>query len=240
MAEEGGHTVAVIMRATAAAGTHRLTIQNKNSAPSEAVLSVSYRRLRVLPPAGKQARYPAQELTVIHATETGKPGGREPIQWKLLTNLAVDSLAAAVEKLSWYARRWKIEVFHKVLKSGCRAEASLLRDAERLVRLVAVFCVVAWRAFWLSMAGRAEPQGPPALALTAAECRVLDRLIPAKPVIGAEESTLSAYLTKVARLGGYLARRKDPPPGFMVLWRGLCRLMDIQTGVQLGPGGICG
>ena len=239
VADTDGHTVAEIMRGTAAAGTHRLTIQNKDGAPSEAVLSVSYRRLRVLPPAGKQARYPAQELTLIHATETGKPEGREAIRWKLLTNLAVDSLAAAVEKLGWYARRWKIEVFHKVLKSGGRAEASLLRDAERLVRLVAVFCVVAWRVFWLSMAGRAEPESPPTLALTAEECRVLDRLTPAKPLVGTGARTLSAYLTKVARLGGYLARRKDPPPGFMVLWRGLCRLMDIQTGVQLGRG-TCG
>lgn len=52
--------------------------------------------------------------------EGGAPSDRDPIDWKLVTNLPVYDLAAAVEKLEWYAMRWKIEVFHKVMKSGCR------------------------------------------------------------------------------------------------------------------------
>lgn len=66
----------------------------------------------------------------------------------------------AVEKLRWYACRWKIELFHKVLKSGCRAEAARLRTAERLTKLIAVFSVIAWRCFWTTMIARAAPQGP--------------------------------------------------------------------------------
>ena len=217
-----------------ARAAYRLTLRTRDGRPSEALVDLRYRRLRVLPPIGKQKRYPELTLTVIHATETGKPEGREAVNWKLLTDLPVTNLAEAVEKLGWYARRWKVEVFHKVLKSGCRAEESLLRSSERIVRLIAVFCVVAWRVFWLSMVGRADPQAPPALVLTAEECRLLDRLVAAKAIVGAEEHTLASYLTKVARLGGYLARSKDPPPGFTVLWRGLGRLLDIQMGVALG------
>ncbi len=41
---------------------------------------------------------------------------------------------------------WKIEVFHKVLKSGCRAEQSHLRTAERLTNLFAIFCIIAWES----------------------------------------------------------------------------------------------
>jgi hypothetical protein len=63
-------------------------------------------------------------LTVIHADERGAPKGREPIRWKLLTNLPVNDLSAAIEKLNWYAQRWKLETYHKILKSGCRAEQS--------------------------------------------------------------------------------------------------------------------
>ena len=73
-------------------------------------------------------------MTVIRATEIGKPEGREPVDWKLLTNVPVPSLKAAREKLDWYALRWKIEVFHKILKSGCQAEDSLLRSTERIVK----------------------------------------------------------------------------------------------------------
>ncbi|MFS8981554.1 hypothetical protein PO002_45695, partial [Cupriavidus necator] len=100
------------------------------------------RRITVLPPIGKQRRYPALRLTVIHAIERGAPAGRKRIEWKLITNLPVTTRRQAVEKLDWYALRWKIEVFHKILKSGCKAEDSMLRTADRLANLIAVFCVL--------------------------------------------------------------------------------------------------
>ena len=81
-------------------------------------------------------------LHVIHAHERGTAKGRERIEWKLITDLPVTSRAEAIEKLEWYAARWKIETFHKILKSGCKAEDSKLRTAERLLRLLAVFCVL--------------------------------------------------------------------------------------------------
>ena len=98
--------------------------------------------------------------------------------WKLITDLPVDSHDDAVEKLCWYAMRWKIEVFHKILKSGCRAEQARLGIAERLVRLLTVFCILSWRVFWLTMLNRTEPDLEPALVLTEIEIKVLDRLIP--------------------------------------------------------------
>ena len=105
-------------------------------------------------------------MTVIHADERETPAGREPIRWRLLTDLPVDDLPGAIEKLDWYAQRFKIETFHKVLKSGCQAERARLRTAERLTKLLAVLCVVGWRVFWLTMANRATPEAPPEVALT--------------------------------------------------------------------------
>jgi hypothetical protein len=97
----------------------------------------------VLPPIGKQKQYPPLELMVIHAQERGAPVDRAPLQWKLITNLQVRSKADALEKIDWYAMRWKIETFHKILKSGCRAEDSRLRTADRLTNL----CILSWRIF---------------------------------------------------------------------------------------------
>src|SRR4051812_8775167 len=71
-------------------------------------------------------------------SEAAEPQGRTRINWKLATDLPITSVDEAVEKLRGYACRWKIELFHKVLKSGCRAEAARLRTAERLTKLVAV------------------------------------------------------------------------------------------------------
>jgi hypothetical protein len=76
----------------------------------------------VHPPIGKHKKYPPLLLTVIHAWERGKPEDRKPICWKLLTDLPVEDLDSAIEKVVWYSQRWKIETFHKVLKSGCRVE----------------------------------------------------------------------------------------------------------------------
>ena len=88
----------------------------------------------------------------------------------------MDDLKAATGKLDWYAQRFKIETYHKVLKSGCRAERAGLRTAERLTNLLAVLCVVAWRVFWLTMTSRATPEAPAEVALTEAEVEILDRL----------------------------------------------------------------
>ena len=133
--------------------------------------------IRVLPPIGKQKRYPALTLTVIHAEERGTPKNRKKIDWKLITDLPVRSRADAIEKLEWYALRWKIEVFHKILKSGCKAEELKLRTAQRLANLISVFCILSWRVFWMTMLNRSASDASPDLALTEIEIALLDRLV---------------------------------------------------------------
>jgi hypothetical protein len=232
LAGDGDHTIADEMEKVAVKGLHRIDVRDSNGDPDEAVLEIRYRKIRVLPPVGKQKRYPALTLTVIHAEERGTPKNRNKIAWKLITNLPVGSRADAIEKLEWYALRWKIEVFHKILKSGCKAEESKLRTAQRLTNLVSVFCILSWRVFWMTMLNRSAPDAMPTLALTATEIAVLDRLVNDKPQ--ARRKMLSHYLIKIARLGGYLARANDPPPGNTVMWRGLSRLTDIMLGAMVG------
>ena len=86
------------------------------------------------------------------------------------------------------------------------------------------------------MLNRTAPDAPPEIALTNGEIRVLDHLVPDTVKSRRARKTLSHYLTKLARLGGYLARASDPPPGNIVIWRGLSRLTDIQLGVEIGAG----
>ena len=112
------------------------------------------RQIRVLPPIGKQKRYPALTLTVIHAEERGAPKTRKKIEWKLITDLPVQSRQDAIEKLEWYALRWKIELFHKILKSGCKAEELKRRTAQRLAIPISIFCILSWRVFWMTMLNR--------------------------------------------------------------------------------------
>jgi hypothetical protein len=234
LAGDGGHTIADEMEEVSVKGLHRIEVRDDRGEPDQAVLEIKYRKIRVLPPIGKQKKYPALTLTVIHAEERGTPKHREKIHWKLITDLPVQSRTDAIEKIQWYARRWKIEVFHKILKSGCKAEESRLTTAQRLTNLIALFCILSWRVFWMTMLNRSMPDAPPTLALTEVEITLLDQLV--KDRNSPRRKTLGHYLIKTARLGGYLARANDPPPGNMVMWRGLSRLTDIALGATVGAG----
>jgi hypothetical protein len=231
LAGRGGTTVARVMARQPVRGVHTVGVRDAHGSVGTARVAVRFCRVTVHPSPAKRKRCGPPSLTAITATERGRPADREAIRWKLLTDLPVDDLAAAVEKLDWYSLRWKIETFHKVLKSGCRAEQARLRTAARLTNLLAVLCVVGWRVFWLTMAARAAPDAPPEVAFTPAEVALLDRVAGDPPA--AAGRTVAHYLQVVARLGGYLARAQDPPPGNMAVWRGLARLADLILGHEL-------
>jgi hypothetical protein len=196
LAGDGNHTVVDDMAKAKVRGRHRFEIQDANGNLNTAVLEIKFEELQLLPPIGKQKKYPSLELTVIHAQGCGKPKNRKRIDWKLITDLPIKSFADAVEKLQWYALRWKIEVFYKILKSGCKAEDSRLRTAERLVNLVSIFCIVSWRIFWMTMLNRADPHALPNLALTATETCLLDHLVRDKGEPSERKST-SRYIVKI-------------------------------------------
>src|SRR3982751_1780577 len=238
LAGDGRHTIADEMGEVAVQGLHRVEVAGEDGKAGQTSVELRYRRIHVRPPIGKQKRYPALDLTVIHAQERGRPEGRAAIGWKLITDLPVHSPEQAIEKLGWYGRRWQIELFHKILKSGCRAEQARLRTAERLVNLLALFCILSWRLFWLTMVNRAAPEASPRLALTEGEMCLLDRMA-GRPSNRSPPTTPSNYLTQIARLGGYLARASDPPPGNTVMWRGWSRLMEIKLGAAI-VGATCG
>ena len=227
--DDGDCTISEQMEQVRLNGLHRLEIQDKNGNSSVVTLELRYQRVRILPPLLKRDRYPELDVTVIYAQERGTPSGRDPIDWKLMTDLPIHSKADAIEKLDWYASRWKIETFHKILKSGCRTEESRLRAADRLVNLVAIFSILAWRIFWMTMLNRTAPDLPPSTVFSDVECQLLDHRLPdRKPHSGPRH--LSLYITKLARLGGYLARNDDGPPGNIVMWRGLSKLSNLLEG----------
>jgi Transposase DNA-binding/Transposase Tn5 dimerisation domain len=232
LAGTGNTTVGRKMKRVPVQGTLQIEVLDAKRRPTQVTLQLRYSQMTVRPPIGKHQVYPPLSLTVIHAWENRKPIGREPIYWKLLTDLTVDTLESAGEKVHWYSQRWKIETFHKVLKSGCGAENAKLRTADRLTNLIAVFCIVAWRVFWLTMVNRTNPNTTADVVFTETEKEILNHLVgtPERPA----PNKLSKYIVALAKLGGYLARKNDGPPGNTVLWRGMTRLTDVSLGVEIG------
>jgi hypothetical protein len=78
----------------------------------------------------------------------------------VLTTVKTESFEDASQRLIWYGRRWGIEVYHRTLKSGCRIEDRHLHDVDCLEPCLAIDIVVAWRVYWLTMAGRQAPDTP--------------------------------------------------------------------------------
>jgi len=229
----GQYTIAQQIRQTPCRGTHPIKLPRDKGEAAKVVLEVRYGPMQVLAPVNKRKRFSPMDLTIIHAKEQEPPQDREPIEWTLITNVEVVSLEQAVEKLNWYTQRWKIETFHKILKTGCKAEEAKFESAGPLNNFLAILCILSWRIFWLTMIQRSAPDTAPDVVFTPLEIRLLDELKKDKPGTSSKRP-LSTYLIKVAKLGGYLARNSDPPPGNMVIWRGFSRLVDIQLGALLG------
>jgi hypothetical protein len=97
--------------------------------------------------------------------------------------------------------------------------------------LIAILCILAWRVLWLCMVNRVSPDLPARLVFTETEIKLLKHLVPVKE--GSRKKTVGQFLIRLARLGGYLNRTRDAPPGNMVLWRGMTRLTDIHLGFSL-------
>ncbi|REJ65902.1 MAG: IS4 family transposase [Planctomycetota bacterium] len=231
VAGTGSTTIARKMKREPIQGTHQIEVQDTKRRPIKVTLQLRYSQMTVHPPIGKHKKYPSLSLTVIHAWERGKPKGRKSICWKLLTDLPVDDLESAIEKVEWYSQRWKIETFYKILKSGCRVEEAKLRTAERLTNLIALFCIIAWRVFWLTMVRRTNPNTSADAVFTETEIAILNHV--AGKSDDPAPKNISHYLIVVAKLGGYLNRKNDGPPGNTVIWRGLSRLTDIHFGVEI-------
>ena len=192
-----------------------------------ATLEVRFAPVTLKAPKRKH-RMPEVAIYAVQAKEINAPADvEEPIEWMLLSTLPVDSFAEAQITLSRYARRWGIEVYHRVLKSGCRIEDRQLGAARRLENCLAIDMVVAWRIQHLTWLGRETPDMPCTAFFEDAEWKALVGFIHQTPVVAATPPTLKAAIIMVATLGGFLNRKSDGHPGTETIWRGLQRLDDI-------------
>ncbi|SOE96936.1 Transposase DNA-binding [Burkholderia sp. D7] len=142
-----------------AVGETDLLVPTRNGkAPTRtAQLTVRCKALRLHPPRSRQReKLPDVDVYVIHALETRPPEGVEPIEWMLLSSVPTLTCEDALERLAWYARRWTIESWHRVLKSGCQIEARQFGHLDRFVRATALFAVISWRIMYATLLARLD------------------------------------------------------------------------------------
>ena len=116
----------------------------------------------------------------------------------LLTSLPVLTVEPALEELQWYAIRWQIELFHKVLKSGCRPEDRQLKTAERLERCLLFDLLAAWRILLLTKLGREVPQLPASTVFEPEQWQVLYCFTHKTTKLPQQEPSLRQAIRRVA------------------------------------------
>lgn len=168
------------------------------------------------------------EVHVVYAKEENPPEGAEGVEWTLLTTEPIGTEPDLRRILDHYTGRWKIEEWHKVLKSACRMERRELESWEALEVLLGIFSVLAWRVLALRDAAQTSRSTVHDI-LTPAEIDLL-RILDSR--VGSRSSARD-YVRALARLGGFLDRRSDGAPGWMTIWRGLSRLLEIELGYNL-------
>src|SRR5262249_13911247 len=199
-----------------------------------AVLSVRFAPVTIRPPQARRgAGLPTLKLWAVPARETQPPTGQEPIEWLLLNTLPVTDFGQACERLQWYTCRWLCEIYHKVLKSGCRIEARQFGDVANLRRYLALDAVVAWQVLYATLAGRQQPELPCTVLLETDEWQALYCFVHHVPTPPNVPPPLQPAVRWIAGLGGFLGRKADGQPGVTTLWRGFQRLHDIVATWQL-------
>jgi hypothetical protein len=196
-----------------------------------AQLQLRYRCVELLQDARSPNTSKKLPATVVHAVENTPPNGEKPLEWFVLTTLAVDSADEAAQILHFYSLRWRIEDWHRVLKSGCQIDELGHRSAERLERAIAIRMVIAWRVMLMTLLGREVPELPAEILLSDIELRVLGDFAQSR---GRSRPTqLGEAVRVVAILGGYLNRNHDPPPGHQLMWHGYAKLTTLCMAYQL-------
>jgi hypothetical protein len=214
-------------------GTREILVPPKeNRAARQAVLEVRSMPVTLRAPKRKPG-LPSVQVHAVLARELHPPKGVDGLEWMLLTTVAVKSREDACQRLEWYAKRWGIEVYHRILKSGCRVEARQLENAHRLKNCLAIDMIVAWRIHHLTFLGQETPEVACTVYFTDSEWKALTTFTDRTRTPPETPPTLNEAVRLLGGLGGHLGRTGDGHPGTEVLWRGMARLADIESAYLL-------
>src|SRR6266851_3908874 len=191
---------------------------------------LAFGQLTLLPPRNApRAGQDPMTVWVIRVWEEQAPAGEEPLEWILLTSVPTTTLEQAWERVDWYQCRWLVEDYHQCLKSGCRIEERQLQTVDGLMRLLGLLSPLAVRLLQVRALAREDPERPAHQVIEPLMLAVLAQRSAHSPAT----MTVGTFWTEVARLGGYLARRHDGPPGWRTIWKGWLSLQTLLEGVHL-------
>jgi hypothetical protein len=178
-----------------------------------------------------ESRTATLTMWAVHVWEPKPPRGEAPIEWMLFTSEPVQTVEDATIVVDHYRARWVIEDYFKALKTGCAFEKRQLTTFDGLVRALALFIPMAWRLLVLRHLGRADSLLPAGRYFTVEQLHLLRKLLLRRGYQLVSTPTIRDVMLGIAALGGHIPN--NGPPGWLVLGRGLTRLLDAEVGWTL-------
>ncbi|QDV46505.1 Transposase for transposon Tn5 [Stieleria neptunia] len=203
-----------------------LTATPKRAA-RRATLEVRAKRLTVKPPHLRKADLPEVQLSVVEVREIDGPGDGTEVHWQLLSSLPVDTIDQVQRVIDIYVKRWPIETYFRVYKSGCRIEEIQLETNARQRRALMIYKVVAWRLMYLTTLGRQCPDLDCEAVFAEFEWKPVWKVVCDDP-LPEQPPSLGQMILMIGQLGGHNNRRGDNPPGAEAMWNGLRRMKDFS------------
>lgn len=200
--------------------------RNRQKPRASRMAEMTVRSVRTLLNSPQRSGLAPVYVNAVLVREENPPAGEEPIEWLLLTSLPIETFAEACQVASYYACRWEIEVFFRVLKSGCKIEDLQFEREDRLQVCLAMYLIASWRVLYVLKLGRACPDMSCDAVFTEAEWKSVYVIVKQKPA-PKSPPTLAEIIPLIASLGGYLDRKHDGPAGPKTMWIGLQRLRDF-------------
>jgi hypothetical protein len=189
-------------------------------------MTIQAARVKLRGPQRPGGRPPDVEINVVLVREKNPPAGEEAIEWLLLTSLPIRTFRQVQRVIAYYCCRWQIEVYFKVLKSGCKIEDRQFQDADHYLPCLALYMVIAWRVMYVMMLGRQCPAIPCGEIFGEAEWKAVYTVVRGQAA-PEQPPTLAAIVSMIASLGGHLGRKHDGPPGPKAMWIGMQRMRDL-------------
>lgn len=208
--------------------------EQKGIQAREATLTISFQKVCIESSRSDLRRKGPITLWGVYAREKKPPAGAKRIEWKLLTTEKVETAEEAARIVELYTRRWRIEEWHRVLKQGCKVQEHQNQTFERLKRAIVIDAVIAWRIQLMTLLGREVPELPAEVFFDEWELKLLEAMEAEKGKKGKKPPfTLGEAIILVAKQGGYLGRRSDPPPGAETMWKGMIVFYNRVEGYRI-------
>ena len=166
-------------------------------------------------------------VTAVMAIEENPPEGEAPLTWFFITNLAINGFENAVNVVKYYLCRWEIEIFFKVLKSGCKVEERQLQTTDRMKALIITLMILSWRVMYTMMLGRVSIEMSTAEVFEESEWKSVYKIANPKNPLPKKPPKLGDFIIMIAKLGGYIDKNKAEPPGVKTMWKGMARMADF-------------